>query len=162
MVDYDVLSSLIFPANIELKMNKTRSLKSGEINKDWYVANAEGKTLGRFASEVSKILRGKHKPTFTPNMDMGDFVVVVNADKVSVSGNKDSQKTYFKHSEYIGSSTFTKLDHLRKTHPERIVEKAVWGMLPKNKLGRSIIKHLKVYSGPEHPHMAQQPKVLDI
>ena len=162
MVDYDVLTSLIFPANIELKMNKTRSLKSGEINKDWYVANAEGKTLGRFASEVSKILRGKHKPTFTPNMDMGDFVVVVNADKVSVSGNKDFQKTYFKHSEYIGSSTFTKLDHLRKTHPERIVEKAVWGMLPKNKLGRSIIKHLKVYSGPEHPHMAQQPKVLDI
>ena len=95
-------------------------------------------------------------------MDMGDFVVVVNADKVSVSGKKDFQKTYFKHSEYIGSSTFTKLDHLRKTHPERIVEKAVWGMLPKNKLGRSIIKHLKVYSGPEHPHMAQQPKVLDI
>ena len=162
MVDSDVLPSLIFPANIELKMNKTRSLKSGEINKDWYVANAEGKTLGRFASEVAKILRGKHKPTFTPNMDMGDFVVVVNADKVSVSGKKDFQKTYFKHSEYIGSSTFTKLDHLRKTHPERIVEKAVWGMLPKNKLGRSIIKHLKVYSGPEHPHMAQQPKVLDI
>ena len=162
MVDYDVLSSLIFPANIELKMNKTKSLKSGEINKDWYVANAEGKTLGRFASEVAKILRGKHKPTFTPNMDMGDFVVVVNADKVSVSGKKDYQKTYFKHSEYIGSSTFTKLDHLRKTHPERIVEKAVWGMLPKNKLGRSIIKHLKVYPGPEHPHMAQQPKVLDI
>jgi large subunit ribosomal protein L13 len=162
MVDYDVLSGLIFPANIELKMNKTRSLKSGEIDKDWYIANAEGKTLGRFASEVAKILRGKHKPTFTPNMDMGDFVVVVNADKVSVSGKKDFQKTYFKHSEYIGSSTFTKLDHLRKTHPERIVEKAVWGMLPKNKLGRSIIKHLKVYSGPEHPHMAQQPKVLDI
>ena len=143
-------------------MNKTKALKSGEINKDWYLANAEGKTLGRFASEVAKILRGKHKPTFTPNMDMGDFVVVVNADKVSVSGKKDFQKTYFKHSEYIGSSTFTKLDHLRKTHPERIVEKAVWGMLPKNKLGRSIIKHLKVYSGPEHPHMAQQPKVLDI
>ena len=162
MVDSDALPSLIFPANIELKMNKTRSLKSGEINKNWYVANAEGKTLGRFASEVAKILRGKHKPTFTPNMDMGDFVVVVNADKVSVSGKKDFQKTYFKHSEYIGSSTFTKLDHLRKTHPERIVEKAVWGMLPKNKLGRSIIKHLKVYSGPEHPHMAQQPKVLDI
>ena len=162
MVDYDVLPSLIFPANIELKMNKTRSLKSGEINKDWYVANAEGKTLGRFASEVAKILRGKHKPTFTPNMDMGDFVVVVNADKVSVSGKKDFKKTYFKHSEYIGSSTFTKLEDLRKTHPERIVEKAVWGMLPKNKLGRSIIKHLKVYSGPEHPHMAQQPKVLDI
>ena len=141
---------------------KTKSLKSDEINKDWYIANAEGKTLGRLASQIAKVLRGKHKPSFTPHMDMGDFVVVVNAEKVTVSGKKESDKTYFKHSEYIGSSTFTKLDHLRKTHPERIVEKAVWGMLPKTKLGRSIIKHLKVYSGPEHPHMAQQPKVLDI
>ena len=143
-------------------MNKTRSLKIAEINKDWYVANAEGKTLGRFASEVAKILRGKHKPSFTPNMDMGDFVVVINAEKINVSGKKDTQKTYFKHSGYIGSTTFTKQDHLRKTNPESIVEKAVWGMLPKNRLGRAIIKHLKVYSGPDHPHMAQQPKILDI
>ena len=143
-------------------MNKTRSLKIAEINKDWYVANAEGKTLGRFASEVAKILRGKHKPSFTPNMDMGDFVVVINAEKVKVSGKKDTQKTYFKHSGYIGSTTFTKLDHLRKSNRESIVEKAVWGMLPKNRLGRAIIKHLKVYSGPEHPHMAQHPKELDI
>ena len=97
-------------------MNKTRSLKIAEINKDWYVANAEGKTLGRFASEVAKILRGKHKPSFTPNMDMGDFVVVINAEKINVSGKKDTQKTYFKHSGYIGSTTFTKLDHLRKTN----------------------------------------------
>ena len=143
-------------------MNKTRALKIAEINKDWYVANAEGKTLGRFASEVAKILRGKHKPSFTPNMDMGDFVVVINAEKVKVSGKKDTQKTYFKHSGYIGSTTFTKLDHLRKSNPESIVEKAVWGMLPKNRLGRAIIKHLKVYSGPDHPHMAQHPKELDI
>lgn len=139
---------------------KTKSLKSNEITKDWYVANAEGKTLGRFASEVAKVLRGKHKPTFTPHMDMGDFVVVVNAEKINVSGNKESDKTYFKHTGYIGSTTFTKLDHMRRSHPERIVEKAVWGMLPKNRLGRAIFKHLKVYTGPSHPHEAQKPKEL--
>ena len=141
---------------------KTRSLKSDEINKDWYIANAEGKTLGRLASQIAKVLRGKHKPSFTPHMDMGDFVVVVNAEKVTVSGKKESDKTYFKHSGYIGSTTFTKLDQMRRSHPERIVEKAVWGMLPKNRLGRAIIKHLKVYQGPEHPHEAQQPKELNI
>ena len=141
---------------------KTKSLKASEISKEWYIANAEGKTLGRFASEVAKVLRGKHKPSFTPHMDMGDFVVVVNADKIQVSGNKESDKTYFKHSGYIGSTTFTKLDHMRRTKPERIVEKAVWGMLPKNRLGRAIIKHLKVYAGTDHPHQAQQPKELKI
>jgi len=141
---------------------KTRSLKAAEILKDWYIADAEGKTLGRFASEVAKILRGKHKPTFTPHMDMGDFVVVVNAEKVKVSGTKEMDKTYFKHSGFPGSTTFTILDQLRRTHPERIVKKAVWGMLPKNRLGRAIIKHLKVYIGPNHPHMAQQPKELNI
>lgn len=141
---------------------KTRSLKASEINKDWYIADAEGKTLGRFASEIAKVLRGKHKPTFTPNMDMGDFVVVVNADKVKVSGSKETDKTYFKHTGYIGSTTNTRLAHMRRTHPERIVEKAVWGMLPKNRLGRAIINHLKVYAGADHPHAAQQPKELDI
>ena len=141
---------------------KTRSLKAAEIQKEWYVADAEGKTLGRFASEVAKILRGKHKPTFTPNLDMGDFVVVVNAEKVKLSGSKETDKTYFKHSGYVGSTTFTKLDHMRRTHPEQIAEKAVWGMLPKNRLGRAIIKHLKVYVGIDHPHAAQQPKKLDI
>ena len=137
---------------------KTRSLKAAEIKKDWYIADAEGKTLGRFASEIAKVLRGKHKPTFTPNLDMGDFVIVVNADKVKLSGSKETNKTYFKHSGYIGSTTFTKVDQMRRTHPERIVEKAVWGMLPKNRLGRAIIKHLKVYIGEDHPHSAQQPK----
>ena len=141
-------------------MTITKSLKAKEINKVWYVADAEGKTLGRFASEIAKVLRGKHKPTFTPNLDMGDFVVVVNAEKVNLSGKKNTDKIYFKHTGYIGSKTFTKLDQIRKIHPERIVEKAVWGMLPKNRLGRSIIKNLKVYSGPQHPHMAQQPKEL--
>ena len=140
---------------------KTRSLKAVEIQKEWYIADAKGKTLGRFASEIAKVLRGKHKPTFTPNLDMGDFVIVVNADKVKLSGNKETNKTYFKHSGYIGSTTFTKLDHMRRTHPERIVEKAVWGMLPKNRLGRAIIKHLKVYIGEDHPHSAQQPKTLE-
>lgn len=140
---------------------KTRSLKAAEIQKDWYIADADGKTLGRFASEIAKILRGKHKPTFTPNLDMGDFVIVINADKVKLSGNKETKKTYFKHSGYVGSTTFTKLDHMRRTHPQRIVEKAVWGMLPKNRLGRSIIKHLKVYNGEDHPHSAQQPKTLE-
>lgn len=141
---------------------KTRSLKAAEIQKDWYVADAEGKTLGRFASEIAKVLRGKHKPTFTPNMDMGDFVVVVNADKVKVSGAKETDKTYFNHSGYIGSARITQLGHMRRTHPERIVKKAVWGMLPKNRLGHAIIKHLKVYAGADHPHAAQQPKDLDI
>ena len=141
-------------------MTITKSLKAKEINKVWYVADAEGKTLGRFASEIAKVLRGKHKPTFTPNLDMGDFVVVVNAEKVNLSGKKNTDKTYFKHTGYIGSKTFTKLDQVRKAHPERIVEKAVWGMLPKNRLGRAIFKNLKVYSGPDHPHSAQQPKEL--
>ena len=148
-------------ANLESIIMKTRSLKAAEIKKDWYIADAEGKTLGRFASEIAKVLRGKHKPTFTPNLDMGDFVIVVNADKVKLSGRKETNKTYFKHSGYIGSTTFTKLDQMRRTHPERIVEKAVWGMLPKNRLGRVIIKHLKVYIGEDHPHSAQQPKILE-
>ena len=139
---------------------KTKSLKSNEISKEWYIANAEGKTLGRFASEVAKVLRGKHKPTFTPHMDMGDFVVVVNAEKINVTGDKESNKTYFKHTGYIGSTSFTKLDLMRRSHPERIVEKAVCGMLPKNRLGRAIFKHLKVYTGPSHPHEAQKPKEL--
>ena len=141
---------------------KTKSQKASEINKEWFIADAEGKTLGRFASEVAKVFSGKHKPSFTPHMDMGDFVIVITADKIGVSGNKESDKTYFKHSGYIGSTTFTKLDHMRRTKPERIVEKAVWGMLPKNRLGRAIIKHLKVYNGPDHPHAAQQPKELNI
>ena len=140
----------------------TQSFKKSDIEESWILVDAKGKTLGRLAAQIAQILSGKNKPEYTPNADMGDFVVVVNAEKISVSGNKESKKTYFKHSGYIGSTTFTKLDHMRRTKPERIVEKAVWGMLPKNKLGRAIIKHLKVYTGPEHPHEAQQPKELNI
>lgn len=140
----------------------TKTIKATEINKDWYVADAEGKILGRFASEVAQILRGKHKPNFSPNMDMGDCVIVINADKVTVSGNKETDKVYFRHSGYPGGTTFTNFDHLRRTYPERIIENAVKGMLPKNKLGRKIIKHLRVYAGSDHPHEAQEPKPLGI
>ena len=140
----------------------TKTIKASEIKKDWYVADAEGKVLGRFASEIAQILRGKHKPDFSPNMDMGDFVVVINADKVKVSGNKEKDKTYFRHSGYPGGTTFTEFSLMRRTYPERIIEKAVKGMLPKNKLGRAIMKHLKVYAGEVHPHSAQEPKRLDI
>ncbi len=140
----------------------TKTIKASEIQKDWYVADADGKVLGRFASEVAQILRGKHKPSFSPHMDMGDFVVVINAEKVKVTGNKEKNKTYFRHSGYPGGTTFTELSHLRRTYPERIIENAVKGMLPKNKLGRATMKHLKIYAGPDHPHSAQQPKPLDI
>lgn len=140
----------------------TRSIKASEIEKDWFVADADGKVLGRFASEVAQILRGKHKPNFSPHMDMGDCVVVINAEKIRVTGNKEKNKTYFRHSGYPGGTTFTDLDHMRRTYPERIIENAVNGMLPKNKLGRQIMKHLRVYSGSEHPHAAQEPKQLDI
>ena len=126
------------------------------------MSDAEGKTLGRFASEVAQILRGKHKPSFSPNLDMGDYVVVINAEKIVMTGDKNRKKIYFKHSGYPGGTTFTKYEELKESYPERIVEAAVKGMLPKNRLGRALGKHLKVYAGPEHPHSAQQPKVLDI
>ena len=140
----------------------TKSIKLNEIKKEWFIADAENKTLGRFATAVAKVLRGKHKPSFTPNLDMGDFVIIINAEKIKVSGSKEVQKKYFKHSGYIGSASLTKLDQVRRTRPEKILEKAIWGMLPKNRLGRSIFKHLKIYSGSNHPHISQQPKVLNI
>ncbi|MEE9167560.1 MAG: 50S ribosomal protein L13 [Candidatus Neomarinimicrobiota bacterium] len=140
---------------------KTFSIKQSEIEKDWYVADAEGQTLGRFASRIAQILRGKHKPTFTPHMDMGDFVIVVNAEKIRVSGNKAKQKKYFSHSGYPGGTKFKDLPTLLSTHPERIIVQAVKGMLPHNRIGRAMVRHLKVYPGPEHPHAAQQPMVLE-
>ncbi|MBH31458.1 MAG: 50S ribosomal protein L13 [Candidatus Marinimicrobia bacterium] len=143
------------------KRAKTYSMKAGEIQKDWYIADAENKTLGRLASGVAQVLKGKHKPTYTPHMDMGDFVVVINAEKVRVSGKKEMQKTYFSHSGYPGGAKEVDLYTIRRLHPERIVENAVKGMLPHNRLGRKIFSNLKVYSGPDHPHSAQQPKVMD-
>ena len=141
---------------------KTISIKQSEIEKKWWIADAEGQTLGRFASNIAQILRGKHKVNFTPHMDMGDCVVVVNAEKIQVTGSKETDKTYFRHSGFPGGGKETSLAELRRKHPERIVENAIKGMLPHNRLGRSIISHLKVYVGSGHPHAAQQPQTLEI
>ena len=141
---------------------KTISIKKSKITKNWWLADAEGQVLGRFSSKIAQYLRGKHKADFTPHMDMGDFVVVINAEKIKVTGNKERDKTYFKHTGYPGGGSEINLAELRRSKPERIIEKAVRGMLPHNRLGRSINSHLKVYSGPEHPHGAQQPKILEL
>ncbi len=141
---------------------KTISIKKSEIIKNWWLADADGQILGRFASKVSQILRGKHKPNFTPHMDMGDFVVIVNAEKIMVTGNKETEKTYFSHTGYPGGVKQKSLSSVRKANPDRILRNAVKGMLPHNKLGRSILSHLKIYSGPNHPHSAQNPKSLKV
>jgi len=132
------------------------------IERKWYVVDADGKTLGRLAAEVAKILRGKHKPTFTPHVDTGDHVIIVNAAKVALTGNKLIQKTYFKHSGYPGGTTFTPAGKMLADKPERVLELAVRGMLPKNKLGRQMYRKLQVYRGADHPHAAQSPEVLEI
>jgi len=141
---------------------KTKTLKISEIEKNWWVADAETQVLGRLASKVAQVLRGKHKVNFVPHMDNGDCVVVVNAEKIMVTGNKEEDKSYFRHTGYVGGVKTTSLAHLRRTYPERIIEKAVKGMLPHNKLGRKMLGHLKVYAGPNHPHAAQDPKTLEI
>ena len=132
------------------------------IERKWFVVDAADKTLGRMAAEVAKILRGKHKPTFTPHMDTGDHVIVINADKVVLTGKKLVQKTYFRHSGYLGGTTFTTAGDMLKKNPARMVELAVRGMIPKTRLGNQIYTKLHVYAGPEHPHAAQQPEVLEI
>ena len=138
---------------------KTFSLKNTEVSRDWVVFHASDKILGRFATKIADKLRGKDKPTFTPHVDGGDFVVVINADKVKVTGNKAEQKKYYKHSLYPGGLKEKSYKEVLESTPERIIENAVKGMLPKNKLGKSIIKKLKVYSGSEHPHESQNPSV---
>jgi large subunit ribosomal protein L13 len=141
---------------------KTYTAKAGEIRQDWYVVDAAGKVLGRLAAEIARRLRGKHKPEFTPHMDTGDYIVVVNADKLRVTGRKAESKTYYRHSGYPGgiySTTFAKL-HAR--HPDRVLKLAVKGMLPKGPLGYAMLKKMKIYSGVSHPHEAQQPKNLEI
>ncbi|MFW6266113.1 MAG: 50S ribosomal protein L13 [Halanaerobiales bacterium] len=140
----------------------TYMAKPDEIEREWFVVDAKGKTLGRFASQVAKILRGKHKPTYTPHVDSGDFVIVVNAEKVELSGDKWADKEYIRHSQYPGGIRKTPYEDLREIKPELIIEKAVRGMLPHNKLGRKIFKKLKVYAGPDHPHQAQQPKEIEL
>ena len=136
--------------------------KEVEDSKRWYVVDAEGKVLGRLASQIAHILRGKHKPIYSPHQDVGDFVVVINAEKVKLTGKKMDQKTYFRHSGYIGGTTFTPVSLMLQKHPERVIEYAVKRMLPKNALGRKMFKKLKVYAGPEHPHTAQKPEVLEV
>ncbi|MCH7683134.1 MAG: 50S ribosomal protein L13 [Gemmatimonadetes bacterium] len=140
---------------------KTYMLKKGEVQNDWHVVDADGLVLGRLASKIAQIIRGKHKPTFTPHMDGGDFVVVINAEKVRLTGRKMEQKQYFRHTGYIGNEKFTPVAKMLETHPERVIEKAVFGMLPKGTLGRQVLrKKLKVYAGPRHPHEAQRPAPL--
>ena len=144
------------------KIQKTYSPKPGDIERQWFVADATGQTLGRFASEIASILRGKHKPTFAPHVDGGDYVIVVNADKIQVTGKKETEKRYYRHSGFPGGLSEMNLAEMREKFPERIVHTAVKGMLPKNKLGRQMIGKLKVYAGPDHPHAAQQPEPLQI
>ena len=140
---------------------KTYSAKPETVKRDWYVVDATGKTLGRLATELARRLRGKHKAEFTPHVDTGDYLVVVNADKVAVTGRKEQNKLYHHHTGYVGSLKSITLEKLRAKAPERIIEIAVKGMLPKNPLGRAMFRKLKVYAGPEHQHVAQQPKPLD-
>mgnify|MGYP001189445047 CR=1 FL=1 len=140
----------------------TSSIKKDEIKRDWFIVDADNQTLGRLASEIAQVIRGKKKPNYTPNLDMGDFVVVINAEKVAVTGNKEEQKKYFSHSGFPGGEKEVSLSSLRRKHPERIIYNAVKGMLPHNRLGRKLIKHLKVYTGTEHPHVSQQPKQFNI
>jgi large subunit ribosomal protein L13 len=139
---------------------ETTSIRADEISREWFIVDAEGQTLGRLASEIAQIIRGKKKPFFTPHMDMGDFVVVVNAEKIKVTGNKEKDKTYFRHSGYPGGVTQISLREVRQDFPERIITNAVKGMLPHNRLGRQLLTHLKVYSGTDHPHAAQLPKTI--
>lgn len=139
---------------------ETTSIRADEISREWFIVDAEGQTLGRLASEIAQIIRGKKKPFFTPHMDMGDFVVVVNAEKIKVTGNKEKDKTYFRHSGYPGGVTQISLREVRQDYPERIITNAVKGMLPHNRLGRQLLTHLKVYSGSDHPHAAQLPKTI--
>jgi large subunit ribosomal protein L13 len=143
-------------------MTKTYTPPIDTIERKWYVVDATDQRLGRLATEIASVLRGKNKPTFTPNMDTGDFVVVVNAEKVTVTGNKANQKLYRRHSGRPGGMKVETFNQLQDRIPERIIEKAVKGMLPKNALGRKLFTKLKVYAGPEHPHAAQQPETLVI
>ena len=141
---------------------KTFSAKPETVKRDWYVVDATGKTLGRLATEIARRLRGKHKPEYTPHVDTGDYIIVVNASKVQVTGRKATDKTYYHHTGFPGGIKSITFDKLRDTAPERIIQHAVKGMLPKNPLGRAMFRKLKVYGGAEHGHAAQQPKSLDI
>jgi large subunit ribosomal protein L13 len=141
---------------------RTFSPRRADISREWFVVDADGQTLGRLASVIAAVLRGKTKPTFAPHVDVGDFVIVVNADKVKVTGKKETQKFYYRHSQYPGGLRATSLRDVRARFPERILQSAVRGMLPRNTLGEDQLRKLKVYAGPDHPHQAQQPKPLEV
>lgn len=141
-----------------MRVNKTYVPKSGEISQEWILVDANDQNLGRLATKIASLLLGKHKPNFTPGMDTGDFVVVVNCERIRVTGNKMDDKIYYRHSMFPGGITATSLRQQLARHPERVIRAAVWGMLPHNKFGRQLIKKLKIYAGPDHPHEAQQPK----
>jgi large subunit ribosomal protein L13 len=141
---------------------KTYTAKAGEVRQDWYVVDAAGKVLGRLAAEIARRLRGKHKPEFTPHMDTGDYIVVVNADKLRVTGRKAESKIYYRHSGYPGGLYSTSFAKLHARHPDRVLKLAVKGMLPKGPLGYAMLRKMKIYSGVSHPHAAQQPKNLEI
>ena len=141
---------------------KTFSAKPAEVKRDWYLIDASGKTLGRLATEVARRLRGKHKAEYTPHVDTGDYIVIVNAEKIHVTGNKLKNKMYHHHTGYVGNLKSISLEKQLQKAPTRVIETAVKGMLPKNPLGRAMFRKLKVYAGPEHSHAAQQPKALEI
>ena len=140
---------------------KTYSARPDDIHRRWLLVDAEGKALGRLATQVATVLKGKHKPIYTPHMDTGDHVVVINAEKIALSGRKPEDKKYFHHTMYPGGGTWTNIQTMLQKHPERVIQKAVQGMMPKTKLGRAMLKKLKVYAGTEHPHAAQQPIAWD-
>lgn len=141
---------------------KTFSAKTAEVKRDWFIVDASGKTLGRLCTQIAHRLRGKHKPVYTPHIDTGDYIVVINAEKIAVTGNKLADKTYHRFTGYVGNLKTFSLKNMLASHPERVIEIAVKGMLPKNPLGRAMYRKLKVYSGAEHPHTAQQPQTLEI
>jgi len=141
---------------------KTVTIKTNEIDKKWYLVDAEGKTLGRLATLIARYLQGKHKPEYTPNMDVGDYMVVINADKIRVTGNKTEDKMYHRHTGYPGGVKSVNFEELLEKHPGQAIELAVKGMMPKGPLGRQMLKKLKVYAGTEHAHVAQSPEILTI
>jgi large subunit ribosomal protein L13 len=143
-------------------VKRTYVTKPEDIQRKWYVVDASGQTLGRLASEIARIVRGKHKPIYSPSIDVGDFVIVINADKIHVTGRKLDQKVYYRHSGYPGGLKEVSLRRMLEEHPSRAIEHAVRGMLPKTRLGQKMISKLKVYAGPDHPHQAQQPEPLDL
>jgi len=141
---------------------KTFSAKNHDIDRNWYLVDAQNKTLGRLSTEIANRLRGKHKPIYTPHVDTGDYIVVVNASKIRVTGNKMTDKIYYKHTGYIGNLKSENLETMLEKYPEKVLMKSVRGMLPKSKLGRAMIKKLRIFAGPEHTHIAQQPEPLEL